>query len=367
MNKITVFSDTFYPSKSVSSFRIKGFVDALSEEYLLDIYTSQQDAVHHSSNVNFITNKHISHKAFKLFFYMFSTLFIILKSFGEKNKIILMTGSPFFYFLLAPIYRVFQYKVILDFRDPWFLRPEIKPSWYIKHFEKIAIKFSTISIFVNCIVKDSYSTYYEKYYNKFFVIENGYFDYELPKENIESILIDYKIDFQKLSNYNNIFVYAGKFSYRKYQNLFEALKSHQTSLFLKIGDDEPEFQAFVAENCIENIDFVRQMTQVEYFSLAKAFNMINVVITSEYPWEASTKVFDSFVTKNRILAITPKNSYVDNLVSKNNLGVTCRNDLNNLNNAIYDVLDFSSDIEGNRDYLRTNLSRKLIELLNHEI
>src|SRR5690554_5145954 len=141
-NKVAVFSKSFPPSLNVSSFRISAYCKAMLDDgwdvsvftdfahgdNFLKKYVSGAD-VHYSSSKSNLTS---------FLFYLFSAIKIIA---SRKYSCVFITGGPFYYFLMAPLFRIFKVRVILDFRDPWCLRPEVNSKRYLiyRYFERLVI------------------------------------------------------------------------------------------------------------------------------------------------------------------------------------------------------------------------------------
>jgi glycosyltransferase involved in cell wall biosynthesis len=276
----------------------------------------------------------------------------------------MMTGSPFYYFVLTPIFKVFGIKVVLEFRDPWCLRPEVSLKRYklLRVVESMAIRFADSVIFVNDFVLDFYKKVYPNQRKKFEVIENGYFSLSNSKEESE---LDFEVNekvkhFLTKSRTEVVVIFSGKLIYRDITPFFRFLKKKNNVFLLKTGPKEERFCQLVKDYGLEDkILDLGLLSYTDCMFLMKKYGDFNLLITSSYLWEATTKVFDGIQLKVPTLALTPVNSYAHQVLLKTDSGLRSENTAESITSTFRDIMSRDFTFKAHHQYERSCQAEKL--------
>ncbi|MBD5312461.1 MAG: glycosyltransferase family 4 protein [Bacteroides sp.] len=241
-----------------------------------------------------------------------------------KKYIIIITGGPFLQIL--PILRLKNKYTnaywIIDYRDPLSGNSRNNSDSYMaiikqyikQKYEYIINNMADKIITVNKICKELLQC---KDYSKVLIIDNGY-DERVINNNSNNIY-----------NTKNI-VYAGKLYINNgFNQLIKALSTLPDDYkFIYIGPSD-----------IPNSSRVKSLGYLEYSDTIKHIETseIGVILTTGDPFESTTKVFDYFGTKKKILIITQGIKFTGflNEITKDNPNVEwANNNIENIQEAL---------------------------------
>lgn len=361
--KVAVFSLKFPPELGVATFRISAFCKVLMDfGYSVSVYTKST-----GNNSNFLSEYVNGIRKWKINGKSKSSISLsyflgALKVIFSDTSTVIITGSPFYYFLLTPFLRIFGVSVILDFRDPWALRPEFDVGRTAKLMESVAIKYADKCIFVNDFVLKSYGSVYGSESKKFFVVENGYFPLDLSSVEIDKSTFDKVRDF--LASRTCV-VYSGRVYYRDIRPFLEFLRSNIDNIcLLKIGPKEPEFERLVDEmGCRQSVYNAGFVSYEVAQKMVSEFSDINLVITSDFDWEASTKIFDGLPVKKPTLALAPPQSYASYVLRFTDSGLTCKNTVEEIAPAFHRIVNREFTFDNCEKYSRENQASKILDFV----
>ncbi len=251
---------------------------------------------------------------------------ILIKHLSQNSyDVSLWTGSPFFHWRIAPILKKrFKLPYVLDFRDPWFLYPYRKKIPVIGklrtliygHYENIALKEASFAINVSQQGSVLYQTYYKKMPAKFICIPNGFDPEDVPK-----------LEGNSKNNKPFLIVYTGRFSnFRNPRPFLSALKKLITNK--KLTPNDIVFRV-ISEPEKRIVDIVTEMELNAYFentgflpynqALQKTAEAdLCLLITGDNPLEQTTKIFDYLYLKKKVLAISPTDGFITELLEDSN-------------------------------------------------
>jgi len=290
----------YKPFKGVGVLRISYWFEMLKKEGMpVTLITaepgeSEEGVVRIPQNFkNDLLSKIIRDKSF--FWKNDLTNLLITNKLLSDNDVILFTGGPFLYFMgLWKIRKHFpEVKIILDYRDPFAVNPRFD-NFLLKRkikefFEKRFNAASDTVIAVN--------DYCEKLLiapPESIVIENGYDEREF-------------VDVDMSAKDEKAFIYAGTFYHDGSPELFldEIVRHPGLPEFHYCGNAE----LLVSDNRIIHHGF---QTYRQTVALLKK-SSVGVIITGGKEFESTTKIFDYFAAKLKILIITKGEIMTGNL------------------------------------------------------
>jgi len=301
MKTIFLIAYYFRPYKGVGAFRLSYWYDRLKESgYCVKVITATKDSDNElnseSSDIIRIMpqqDKGIFHRFIKDESYFWGKQCReLLKKFLEEDpaSIILITGGPFLHFAsLMSIKKYFpQSKWILDYRDPLTYNPRTYNPHILGKIRRIIKKCyeayvnsrANVILTVNSVCRDLIVSGRDVR-----VIDNGYderFFENIQRETSEA---------EKL-------VYAGKlYGPRNIENLLISMQHLPDRYSLNyIGKDFPTVK----------LDRIMNFGIKDYEATVKIMqnSTIGVVLASGMAFESTTKIFDYFAAKLKILIIT---------------------------------------------------------------
>lgn len=358
---ILIFSHVLPPYFGVGTFRISSLISEMVKQgHSVTVITSIPEA----NNGTFLDKLTVgarrdlirsnSSKARVVYEYLKKAIY-----YKKKNiDVVLFTGSPFFYFPISMVFKHVGIKVILDFRDPWVLRPEFNDFKYkfLKVFEYISIKSSTTCVVVNEYVKDMYVNKYPQYSNKFHVVENGYFS-EVTNE-INTNVVEKK-DVINL-------IYAGKFGIRNFMPLVKLLEENNNYILTYVGDPEKNFVDCINEHKVA-VNKIKILGKCSYESTLEIIKKadIAILITSGEDWEPTTKIYDYLSMQTPVIAINAtQTGYVNKVLVETNSGVICDNNMDSIKKAILLCESEVFSFDNIEKYEREKLSENYMKLIS---
>ncbi|ENO1772359.1 hypothetical protein [Vibrio sp. 1641] len=357
------------PFAGVGQFRAAKFLKFLSKDENienLDVITVDDkyydrvcsDKLDVGSNVNVIKTKVSS--VLKNFIneegvfwspYLFPKLIKML--FNNKYDAIYVNGNPFFHIPFVVILgRLFNVKVIVDYRDPWLLSPYRKfdglKGGVISCLEKITVNLSSFLINVTQSATQMHKEKYSDYIEKFKTIENGFDDDDF------NFLTPFKKRDDKLR-----VVYSGKFSdFRNPEEFIRALSNVKESFdFLHVGLQEDSVIELVKKYDIQDI-----YTCTGYVSYANAVEAmrsadIGLIISGGHPYEPTTKIFDYIALGLKKLVVTDNinKGFLYESLNDDSSSRICKNSRDEILESL--VFLAKNDLSQN-DNLKVRFSRK---------
>lgn len=307
--KVYIVAYYFRPYKGVGSFRVSYWYDCfLKDHYNIEVITATPG--NNDPSVTLIPVE--STKFFSIDDSMswgLNCASYLKKQGLTPEDIVIVTGGPFLHFLpLARLKKNMKFKLILDYRDPLALNPINQRT----------------NRFINLIVK-SIKKFYERYVNnaadKIIAVNNVCKNLVIgSKGKVEIIENGYDERFFNLySNTNKVeknirLVYSGKiYGKRDISPFVDALK--------ELGD-EYEF-AYIGNSNIEcNSCKFKNYGFLDYKDNANILcrSSIGIVLCSGESFESTTKIFDYFAAKLKILIITSGELHsgnINNIVKEN--------------------------------------------------
>lgn len=307
-----------------------------------------------------------------LFFWQKNAIREVLKK-NKKYDFIIATGPPFSNFLLAKrLSKILSCRYIIDYRDPWTLSAHgLNSSKNIINnvLEREILKKASLIIFNSPSMKKVMLDKFK--INKSVVITNGFdlSDFQnIPERRFEKFTISYVGNF-----------YIPK---RTIDPLFQSLKKikednkeiYKNISFIYCGRAGEYINLKSIEYGIEDIVINRQLvTRDEAFSITKNSNLsviISTVFNKSSISERSIipgKVFEALAMNTTILCISPPQSDIREVVSRNNRGyIVSGTEINKLTNFIVNdyMIGNKNMISDNNEFQWKNLIKKLIKKLN---
>lgn len=337
MKNIILIAYYFKPYTGVGSFRPSYWYERLHEDgnNITVITNTQTTTNNYDRNIIRISsersliNKIIPDHSFS---WGFSCKKILTKLLIEQpDSIVIITGGPFLHMAsLIQLKKTFTFSHwIIDYRDPLANNPRNKTNspirklinriklQYERYINKIADKILT----VNNVCKEIVEA--EKY--KISVIDNGY---------DERCFFNFRDNMFKKDN----IVYTGKiYTPETFNNLVSVINKMNTLQFHYAGSSLVSDK----ESLIHNHGILNYRDNVELLCNSK----IGVVLTTGESFESTTKIFDYFAAKLKILIInaTNKPSITLRKITENNPNVEwCFNDTKEIEKALLKL---------NRDYI----------------
>lgn len=267
----------------------------------------------------------------------------------SENDVVLLTGGPFLYFMSVRKIRkkLSTVKIILDYRDPFAINPR---------FDNFILKRKIKEIFeksfnrnADCVI--AVNDFCEKLLiapPKSVVIENGYDEREFGDVDIAA-------------KNGNAFIYAGAFHHDRSPELFlnEFVSHPEQPIFHYCGNAELP----VSNQRIINHGF---QTYQQTVDLLKKVS-IGVIITGGKEFESTTKIFDYFAAKLKILIITKgevKTGNLQQIVRDNPNVVWAINEKHAIREAL-DILLKNEYLDWNYNHFsRRNGFEKLLSVIN---
>jgi hypothetical protein len=253
---------------------------------------------------------------------------------NEKIDIVMVSGSPFSFFIIGLIVKkLCNVKLVLDYRDPWKHCPFVSQSHFIRKalisfWEKVCVKNADLIT----VCTDSMLCYInDNYQNKAKVIKlvNG-FDYD---------------DFKQIRTQNNAdsesytFLYSG--TYKLDSNVYnpvqlvtafnEFLKEHNISdcKLILIGLTNASTQKYINDLRNENIISLGLKPKHEAFKLmGKADVLVHFYYPSSITDTVSLKICEYALFKKPIVSFNKKDSDLAHFLKVKQLGETA--DTNNV-------------------------------------
>ncbi|MDG2193781.1 MAG: hypothetical protein P8K77_02785 [Polaribacter sp.] len=223
------------------------------------------------------------------FFWSIKIIPTLIKSLSDKS-IIVITGGPFGTFWLTYLFRLFNKKVILDFRDPYANNPIHKINFFKKTFKNIYEFLVCLPANKIITINNECSKLINCNYNKIELIENGFDERVLKEINRKNIV-------------EKTICYSGKISQGRDLNEFLTKMKKSPILkkykFLYIG---PDFSK------IKNKDLVRSYGLLSYKENLEIISSCEytLLLYAGYPFESSTKLFD-YIGLNKPIIVYSSN------------------------------------------------------------
>ena len=234
----------------------------------------------------------------------------------------IISGSPFNYFYNGKfLHQVCNLPYIVDFRDvaaheivapamdKAYKKMHKKIAFYkTKYIERIVIKHSNISVFTTDKMRDYYTKRYPQYANKFKVIYNGYDGVQLSG-----------VDFSKINVDVLTIGIFGKYTYygENYANILAEGIKKATSIGIPIKVSQIGRLEEDLKRELDGICDYETLPGMSYVEGMKNISKNWVLLTSNYLIEAvSTKVFDYIFLNHPVLAIVPKLSASEEILSQ---------------------------------------------------
>jgi len=242
----------------------------------------------------------------------------------EKIDIIITTGPSFSSFAIGYfLSSVFNKKLILDYRDPWFPNPTVSTIFFRKNInpflEKIFLRHATIVVLNNKKAEQIYlnSNFGQIIENKTEVITNGYsklFNEKKVNKQIDDIKI----------------IYAGNlFKERKLSYLFIPLKK----LCSKNNLDKEKIKIIVYGKIPEHdkkllaeigwADLVEERSYIPQSEVIKEFldsDILYLPQIKDGKYSIPIKFYDYISVMKPILAVGEKNTAVDQIIDEMECG-----------------------------------------------
>ncbi len=308
--KLGIVTYEFFPSSKVGAFRMSKLSKYLKKLFNYDISVFTREINNatcdlEETGLSQIYIKHISSRNSVVFLY--KIFFNIIK---KNVSVIIISGGPFFLFTLVLPLKWVNKKIILDFRDPFYLNPYsientvekvIKQS-IRKHIEKIAIKYCNLALFVGQYNHELYKNHYKKYSKKFFVVPNGF-----DEEDAEILKKQNHFKFMEL--YKNkkelVILYPGKItSYREkavelFVEDFIKVSQEKSIKFVHVGTKSRLLEDLFKKYRYNYIN----LGELSYYDTLCHIDKadICIIFASGNATEETTKIFDYIALKKNII------------------------------------------------------------------
>lgn len=277
---------------------------------------------------------------------------------GRKYDYAIITGNPFGHFFIQNSLKRKGIRPVLDFRDPMAINPRAQKTlgYRLKLplrvlLETYFISKSSMSICINNYCQNLvYANSFLR--KKIRLIDNG-FD---------------EIDFQGLVQNNSnseklTLAFAGSaYKDRDPSNLIDAIK----------GFDEFELILLGKNPHIENSDRIKNLGLKSYRETMGILNQadILVLLTSGFPFESSTKVFDYIALRKPILVIeqeVSESTAIKDILRDYPSKLILTNDAITIKNRLKDVVKLKRNFEYDcQKFSRANGFKKLMTYLKEE-
>ncbi|PMK05025.1 hypothetical protein [Vibrio sp. 10N.261.55.A7] len=342
--KILLVNYHYHPSKTVAAARVSFWAKTLSKKHEVYVLTNEKScAAQYDEKVKCIGHIFKSFPSSINFFWGFNILYSLLTNI-RRYDCILLSGSPFLYFWVTPILRLFSKKIILDYRDPYAqnpLHPKGRIINYVRStFEKIVNFCATDVITVNRVCANLI------YAKDVKVIDNGFDNTQFDIVNEKYIDYDSPISF----------FYGGKFSTsRSIEPLLRYLgEKAKLNLYSPDSISHPHINNY---GLVSYKEFIENAMQYD----------IAILLVAGFDFESTTKLFDYMAMRKPIVIISATGKVSSVMLeylsdypfllwnSEMDFGHSLQNLLHAHNRFIYEEFDVSR-------YSRTSTT-KLLELL----
>lgn len=273
----------------------------------------------------------------------------------------------------------YEKKWVADFRDEWTNNPYInfdKESIYykiIKKMENEILKTADKIISVTPTSKENYINKLHVPESKISMITNGYDESDFKNINISK---NKNTKFTIIHNGMFYMIRTPETFLNAIKNLIDTKQIDKEKLEIKFSytENEENIKKYLKNNSLEGIvKFTQYMNHVESIEVAMNSDLLLLVVgpgeknKDTYPG----KVFEYLRMNKPILALSPKNSVVEKLLSETNSGNNYDfNDIIGIQNYIKDMYDNwknnmeNSDNIGIKKYERKCLTGQLADVLD---
>lgn len=281
---------------------------------------------------------------------------------NKKYDVVIITGGPFFHFSIAKfLKKMFNSKIILDFRDPFSSNPRYNNNYLIKVFKKALeigfVKSADIVITVNKSCERLISGS-QRYSSKFKIIENGYDD----------VLVDEikKIGCFKKENSSSLkIIYAGTFyndvNTDNFINVITQKDLTSRVEFIHVGKERKGI-------CGDNVKSLGVRSYKETLQLISSSD-ICLIITGGKDFESTTKIFDYLAFNKIILVITGgeiKSGNINEILRKTPNVYWAYNEVFDINRILKIIIEKNSNDKTEYptyEFSRLNGLYKLLEII----
>lgn len=311
MEQICLISYFFKPYKGVGAFRLSYWYDRLIDDgYNVTVFTATPDAHEEVSNINRIPEPQRFSKIFRDKSLTWGSKCRNYMSDYLKNNneaVVIISGGPFLHIIsLITLKKHFpKTKWIIDYRDPLANNPRNMSHTCIGKL-KLCIKVAyerLINSYADLIITVNESCRRIVLSNNIKVIDNGFDERCFP------------INIVKQNNYK--IVYAGKtYQFRSIDTLLKVVEMlPEQYSFEYVGPDKIDHKS----------NRIKSYGLCNYSDTSKILqnSTIGVILATGESFESTTKVFDYFAAKLKILIITRGEPLTGTLyeITKNNPNV----------------------------------------------
>lgn len=337
--KILIIAPYFPPDEGVGTLRIMSLSKYLiNKNYFVSVLTNKKNtsvpscyAVNiYEVNVNSI-EKISNLKKFWKYEREYAEVF---NKIAIKNKydVVIITGGPFYTFLLSIEAKKMNIPCILDFRDPWVFdfrgfQDIISPSKILKRIlyfplERISINHATAVVTVTKGWLKKFRLLYPKNKNKFFLIANGYDDEKLKNLKLQN-KTENNTNEITLGVFGKLFYYSNHLSLKflkAFKNVYEINKNIR---IYQVGSREENTDMFLNKVGL-NTDIIYSTGFLKYEDGMNELNKIDVFLIIDSRKDAlGTKIYDYIYIGKPIIYIGPRQSALASLIREYGNGFIC--------------------------------------------
>lgn len=368
MKKILFISFYFPPYSGVGSKRAEYWAKSLAKHnWEPTVLTSiaQTNEVTYEFNVeylpidnnnrvlNLISTSLIKDGGFK----WISSLKSYVKNHIDKFNAVLITGGPFYHFLLVnEIKKLSSIPIILDYRDPFSTNPRINDGFILNiiktNLEKYINKKSNI-----CLTVNSTCAGLLKGVNKenIIIIKNGY-DEEIIN----------KMSYNKKESFNSMtteIIYPGKvYNDFDFQKFVENINKINGIKMTFIGNN---YAIKETEN-VKSLDIMSYENVISYIYSSD----VGLILTGGKPFETPTKLFDYIGCNKPVLIVTENSKYtgeINEITKDLNNVAWASNDENSIKTGLKYLTDnYAPEVDVYK-YSREYQFNKLINVLESQV
>ena len=363
--------DNNYANELVNLYRGVIKNDPLFEEYLKELYKSQQSL----NKLIFVPD---------LYILWAKEVLDYIDEYVDLNKIdiIYTTSGPYSCHIIG-YYLKMKYNIpwVADFRDEWTNNPYIDfdttDILYKINFEmeKNIVNFADKIITVTPLMAENYANIFNISNNKIEIITNGYDEADFMKINTNYTSKNNK--FIIMHNGIMYMIRTPQTFLKAVYNLISTNKINKNDIKIVFGltENMQEWSKFVEQLQLEDVvEFHDYMKHDESIKKAAEASCLLLIVGDGEKNKAvfPGKVFEYLRLCKPIIALSPKDSVVDKLIKSTNRGVNVEfNDIKGIENAILDLYRKWKDnplygytvTEDILQYNRTELTQRLSKLL----